>query len=151
MAEEDLAERDAVPGIPLGWPTIAQNDGISIGDWLGQRVGEAEVLARDLVRVEPKIERQLAHDRDLEWGECPLHLVGPRSSALLAQIIQQQQGMHRLRGIRPIHRRERIAGPNGAAAGQRGLPYAVDLVAKPAQAVFLVHAFTKGAENVPIT
>src|SRR6266851_2541870 len=65
VTEEDLSERNAVPGIPLGWPTIAQNDGISVGDWLRQPVGEAKMLARDLVRVEPKIERQVAHDRDL--------------------------------------------------------------------------------------
>ena len=59
--------------------------------------------------------------------------------------------MHRLRGIRPILRRQRVAAPNGAAADHRGLPYAVDLVAEPARRSSWYMPSRNGAENVPST
>jgi hypothetical protein len=99
------------------------------------------MLAPDAVRVEPKIERKPVDDRDSERRQPRLDLVGPLPGGYPARIVQQQQSVHRPRGVRRVDRG--VAAPHRAAVDHRGLPFAVDLVAKTTKTVFLIHAFAE--------
>ena len=86
VAQQDLAQGHAVPGIPRGGPAVAEDDGVVLAAILGpernrlrQAVGKAEMLARDALLVELQVERQLVDDLDVVGRQRRLDLLRPSS------------------------------------------------------------------------
>ena len=163
MAQQDLAQRHAMPRIARSGLAVAEDDRIVLAaivgaerDRLRQAVGESEMLAGDALGVELQVERELVDDLHVVSRERRLDRIGPVLDGFRVLVIEQQQGVHgrgrdhltrRLSLVRaaqrPIVLHRRVAAPTRPAVDDGALPLVLDPVAQAAQPVFLVHALAK--------
>ena len=101
VAQQDLAERHAMPGIARRGLAVAEDDRVVLAAIVGaernrlrQAVGEAEMLARDTVLVELKVERELVDDLHVVRRERRPDRRGPGVDGGRVLVVEQQQRMH---------------------------------------------------------
>ncbi len=166
VAEEDLAERDAVRLIAWGRSAGAEDHRtffIIIRHGLRDAVGESEMFARNALLIRPQIERQAVDDLHLMRLQRGLDLLGPSLGAGLVLVVEQQQrvdgegrddlflevagGGHRAQ-LAPLHALQRVAlfgigAPFRAALDHRFEPGAVAAIAEAAEPILLKHPFAE--------